>query len=561
MRRRDFLRAGARSAGLAFGLSRLAATTAATLPGCGFLHRLIPGDFDVVIRGGTVVSGNGEPGFPADVGVIGDRIAAIGDLRQKTAGIEIDARRKIVCPGFIDLHSHSDLTVFGNASADSKIRQGVTTEVVGQDGNSMAPIGWMRSSEWSATLRPYGIRDAWRDFDGYFAELRSAGSPVNIVSMVGAGTLRRYVAEMETRALSDWELDEAVRALRKAHAQGARYLSAGLEYIPGAYATERELVVLARESQLYVTHMRNEDDQVLEALREAIRIARKSGAALHISHIKAQGRRNWDKLDTMLGLLDDARGFRMAVTCDRYPYLAYNNGLINLFPLGIRQGGNAEGAQRLRSAADRAAVRPAVQRKIDSLGSYDSVMLSDVRGDYAGYSGEYLGRLAGRLGRDPYDLLCDIVVAHGGGASMVGFAMSEENLIKLLRYPYCAIASDGAALNAASAGRAHPRNFGTYPKVLGTYVREQRVISLEAAIYKMSGLPAQILGLTDRGVLAPGNQADVVVFDPERVADRATYTRPAYPEGIEYVLVNGTPVVFEGGTTGARPGQPLPGVA
>ncbi|MEQ9366099.1 MAG: D-aminoacylase [Leptospirales bacterium] len=545
MRRSDFLRA----AGLI--------GSATALPGCQFMRRVIPGDFDVVLRGGTVVDGSGEPGYRADVGIAGDRIAAIGDLAEKSAGLSIDAREKIVCPGFIDLHSHSDLTALGNSAADSKIRQGVTTEVVGQDGNSMAPIGWMRSAEWSQALGNYGLSEAWRDFDGYFAALRENGAPVNIVSLVGASTIRRYVAEINTRPLSDWELDEALRALEKAHSQGGKYLSAGLEYIPGAYATERELVTLARKSRLYVTHMRNEDDRVIEALREAISIARKSGAALHVSHIKAQGRRNWNKLSAMLAMMDEARGWRTKITCDRYPYLAYNNGLMNLFPLGLRQGGNAAGAARLSSPATRREVRPAVQRKIDSLGSYNAVMLSDVRGAYAAYSGRRLGDLARSLGRDAFDVLCDIVIAHGGGGTMVGFAMSEENLIKLLRYPYCAIATDGAALNARSAGRAHPRNFGSFPRVLGTYVRDKNVLSLPEAVRKMSGLPAEILGLRDRGLLGVGKRADVVVFDPIRVADRATYLKPAYPTGIEHVFVNGAPVVYEADPTGTRPGRPL----
>ncbi|MCR9144792.1 MAG: D-aminoacylase [bacterium] len=553
MRRADFLKGLLQFGTIGFG-------AAAALPGCSIVRRIIPGDFDVVLRGGTVMDGSGAAGFRADLGIAGDRIAAIGDLSDKSASLSIDAREKIVCPGFIDLHSHSDLTALSNSSADSKIRQGVTTEVVGQDGNSMAPIGWMRSGEWSRALRRYDISEAWRDFDGYFATLREYGTPVNIVSLVGASTLRRYVAELNTRPLSDWELDEAVRALDKAHKQGGKYISAGLEYIPGAYATERELVTLARRSKLYVTHMRNEDDRVIPALREAINIARKSGAALHVSHIKAQGRRNWGKLQTMFAMMDQARGWRTPITCDRYPYLAYNNGLMNLFPLGLRQGGNAAGAARLAASPEtRREVRPAVQRKIDSLGSYNAVMLSDVRGAYAGYSGRRLGDLAGSLGRDPFDLLCDIVIAHSGGGTMVGFAMSEENLIRLLRYPYCAIASDGAALNARSAGRAHPRNFGSFPRVLGTYVRDQNILNLPEAIRKMSGLPAQILGLADRGLLATGGRADIVVFDPRRIADRATYLKPDYPIGVEHVLVNGTPVVYEESPTGARPGLPLTG--
>ena len=513
-------------------------------PACRSLRDIVlPGDFDVVIRGGTVYAGDAAP-IQADVGIVGERIAAIGDLSTYSARREIDARDRAVCPGFIDLHSHSDLTALGGR-ADSKIRQGVTTEVVGQDGRSIAPIGWSQGDAWRASLRRRGLGEGWRFFDGYADAIREYGSYTNLLSLIGTSTLRRYVSEWNARPMSAWEMREARKAFQKAQARGARYLSSGLEYLPGAYSTKGELIALARDTGIYFTHMRNEDDRVLPALQEAIEIAKRAGTHLHISHIKAQGQRNWSKLPSMLRLLDSARGWTRRVSCDRYPYLAYNNGLMTLFPIAARQGGNAAGADRLRGAAFRERMRPAVERKIASLGSWDAVMRSDVRGAYANYSGQRLGTLAGRLGRRPYDLLADIVIAHRGGGTMVGFAMSPENLRRLLRYSHCAIATDGAALNARSAGRAHPRTFGSFPRVLGQYARDEGVLSLQEAIRKMTALPADIVGLTDRGRLAVNAYADVVVFDPRRVADRATYLRADYPVGIESVLVNGAVMVSE----------------
>lgn len=546
MQRKEFLQKATGVAGLAaFG-------TRCSLGRRAFFR----GDFDVLIRGGTVYDGTGAEPFVSDVGISGGIIAAVGNLAGKTGTEEFEAHGLAVAPGFIDLHSHSDLTLFWNPRAESKIRQGVTTEVVGQDGRSVAPVLWVRGKEWRQHLRSSGVpdEDVWWDFPGYFRALRRKEVAVNVVSMIGASALRQYVALDDARPLNEWELRESVQTLRVAMRGGGRFVSSGLEYLPGAYATKRELIAYAEVAGTYVTHLRNEDDRVLEALDEAVDIALRSGANLHISHIKAQGTRNWDKLDAMLQRLDSARGLRRRVTCDRYPYTAYNNGLANLFPLAARQGDGTDFLSRLRNASERNAIRADVERKVTSLGGYDKVMLSNVSGSYAGFTGKRLSEAAVRLGRDPYDLLCDILIQSGGQASMVGFGMSEENLIKLLRYPHCAVASDGAALTA-TGGAAHPRNFGSFPKVLGEYVRDRGVLSMEEAIRKMTSLPAQILGVDEqRGRLAPNFAADVVVFNARTVNDRATYLQSRYPEGIEHVIVNGVPVLRNGDVTGERPG-------
>ena len=505
------------------------------------LLRISRSDFDLVIRRGEIVDGTGSWAFRADLGVKDGRIAAIGNLERSRGLREIDARHLIVAPGFIDIHSHSDLSLLYNGGAHSKIFQGVTTEIVGQDGRSVAPV-------------PNGAKRPWRDFRGYYRRLIEQGISVNVRSMVGAAALRQCVIGSAKRVPTPSELSRMKALLLRSQSEGALGLSSGLEYLPGAYADFHELSALARPAGLYATHMRNEDDSVIFALMEAIKIARLAGARLHISHIKAQGRLNWPHLDEMLDMLQVARAGLGYVSCDRYPYLAYNTRTANLFPLFARKDSLA---RFLSDPERRERTRKEVEDKIASLGGADGVLLSSIPaagfGHYKGFRLSEIVRMEG--GGDPYDLLCKIMIQSSGQGSMVGFGMSEENLEKLLKYKYCAIASDGAALQAGRAPYAHPRSFGTFPKVLGHYVRNKGILSIEEAVFKMTWLPARIMGIPFRGQIKQGYFADLVILDPDRVASRATYLQPdRYPEGIPYVIVNGTPVVHEGHHTGATPG-------
>ncbi|MDQ7052078.1 MAG: D-aminoacylase [candidate division KSB1 bacterium] len=523
-------------------------------------------DFDLLIRGGLICDGTGKDLFRADVGIKNGRIAAIGALQDKSAVRVIDADELIVAPGFIDIHSHSDDELLVDGRAHSKIRQGVTTEVLGQDGSSYAPLNdEMRQRMHERLKNNYGIDVDWQDMRGYYNKLRKQGLSVNVVSMVGAGTLRAHVVGYEDRPATSEEIARMQALLQKAIEQGARHLSSGLEYTPGSFATTEELIELCRvlgPQGVYSTHMRNEDDRVLQAVSEAIRIAREAGCKLNISHLKASGKRNWHKLDAILNLLDEARQSGTATTCDRYPYIAYSTGLTALFPTWSREGKSEDFVARLQDESLLPKIREAVLNKIHMLGDWNAVMISSMSEEpHKAYAGRRLGDLAREHNQEPFEFLRQLMIAEKGRGGMVGFAMSEENTERVLAYPYCAVASDGSARateGPLSEGSPHPRNFGTFPRVLGYYVREKKLFSLPEAIRKMTDLPARIIGIQQRGLIAEGYFADVTLFHPEKVRDTATFVQPKqYPEGIEYVIVNGKVVIDQGEHTHRKPGKIL----
>ncbi len=521
-------------------------------------------EFDILIRNGLVYDGLSNNPTAADIGIAQGRIARIGTLAGARARLVIDARERVVCPGFIDIHSHSEDDLLADGRAESKIRQGVTTEILGQDGGSYAPLNdSMFEQMRTSLLDRYNVLPDWRDFAGFYARLRTQGIAVNVLSMVGTGTLREYVVGYADRPASKKELADMQNLLRQSLHQGARHLSSGLEYTPGSFAGADELAELAAvlgKHGLYSTHMRNEDDHLLEAVREAIGIARAAGVRLNISHLKIQGQRNWDKGQELFDLLGEARAQGMQLTCDRYPYVAYNTSLRNLFPLWSREGEAGRFIERLQDPGMLPKIREAVQAKIASLGSWDAVMISHFSANPA-FAGKRLGALAAEHGKAPSDFLIEMMLLSKGSGGMVGFGMSEENTAAILAWPWCAVASDGSALateGPLATGSPHPRNFGTFPRVLSYYVRERKTFDLATAIRKMTSLPAEIIGLAHRGRLQQGLPADIVVFDPEQVRDRATFADPKkYPQGIEQVIVNGVPVIRDGEHTGERPGRIL----
>lgn len=521
-------------------------------------------DFDILILNGSICDGTGAAPFQADLGISNGKIVAIGALQNRTAGKKIDAKDKIVAPGFIDIHSHSDTNLLVDGRAMSKILQGVTTEVVGQDGGSVAPV----KNEWRERRNErlqerYGLAVNWVDFRGYFDQIRQQAISVNLMSMIGAGTLRAYVIGEENRPATEEELRQMQKLIRECQQQGARHLSSGLEYTPGSFASTEELGALASAlaaGGIYSSHIRNEDDRLEDAIREAIKIAEIGKCGLNISHLKAQGQRNWHKLDSVFAMLEAARNGGMRVTCDRYPYVAYSTGLANLFPIWAQEGGSDTFVVRLQAPEHAAQIRQYVLDKVSALGSWDSVLISGLSGEkFASFVGRRMGELAQELGREPYELLLEIMIDQNGGGGMVGFGMSEENTKRILAYPFSIIASDGSARTVEgplSSGNPHPRNYGTFPRVLGYYVREQKALSLSEAIRKMTSLPAQVVGIQDRGKLTEGFWADVTIFDPNTVIDRANFADPKqYPIGIEQVIVNGKIVVQNGEHSGAKPGM------
>ncbi|HEX6598518.1 MAG TPA: D-aminoacylase [Gemmatimonadaceae bacterium] len=503
---------------------------------------------DVVIRGGTVFDGTGAPGRELDVAITGDRITTIAPRIAGHGANEIDARGLAVAPGFIDIHSHGDGSLDDDPRDESVIRQGVTTIVVGQDGSSRA------------TGAPE------KSFSSYFAALDALRPGVNVASMVGLGTLRGVViGDMDRPATPD-EIARMTAMVERALADGACGASSGLEYTPGAFASREELVALCRPLSSrrlpYATHMRNEDDRLLDAIDESIAVAKGAGCPLEISHLKTQGPRNWPHLDDVFRHIDDAQSSGLDVTFDRYPYLAYSTGLTNLFPVWSRDGGTEAFLARLHDPAVAPRIREATLAKIELIGGWDNVQLSAIRAvEDRDAEGKRLGASAAAHGADPYDYTVALLERSQGSIGMAGFAMSEQNLERILADPRCMVCSDGGGFaidGPTRRGSPHPRGIGTFPRVLGRYVRERRTLTLPDAIRKMTSAPAKRLRLADRGRLAPGLAADVVVFDPARIADTATFDQPfQYPIGIAAVLVNGAITLREGERAAGGTGRSL----
>lgn len=554
--RRNFLRrtslAGAGAA--VGGLSTM-------LDGCAIAQR-----YDVIIRGGRVIDGTGAAPVVADIAIEGDRIVQIGPV-QGSSGNTIDAAGKIVCPGFIDIHSHTDLSLLVDPRAESKIRQGVTTEVAGQDGSSLAPLtdARLRSLQ-DGYGRRYGVDIGWTDFTGLLNTFEQQGIGLNFISLAGQGTIRGYVVGYENMPASARQVDAMKDLVDQAMSEGAWGLSSGLEYTPGSFADEDEISELGRVaagySGFYATHMRNEDDFLVEAVREAISTARKAEIALQIAHFKASGRRNRDKVAVCFDMIEQAIGEGMDITLDRYPYIAYATTLQNLFPTRFRAGGAEAFVNRLQSPDVLPAMRRAAVDKVEMLGDWSAVMITSVgTAENQDYVGRRVSEIVARSGQDPFEFVRELLIAENGSVGMVGFGMSEEEITSVLTHPLVMVASDGGAAAVSgplSETTPHPRYYGTFPRVLGKYCRDEGLFDLPTAVHKMTGQPAQRLGLADRGRIDVGLVADLVVFDPVTVIDRADFMNPhQYAQGIESVLVNGTVVIDGGEHTGALPGKVL----
>ena len=505
--------------------------------------------YDLIVRGGTVFDGTGAPGRMADVAVRAGKIAAVARRIGSRGKEEIDARHLAVAPGFIDIHSHADGTLFDDPRVESVIRQGVTTVVVGQDGSSRIPD---RNGETSVAA--------------LFDRIEALPSAVNLATMVGLGTLRRIVVGLDDRPATTDELTRMTSMVEAALASGACGASTGLEYTPGAFAATDELIALSRPLAArrlpYATHMRNEDDTLLEAIDEAIRIARGASCPLEISHLKTGGPRNWGKIDAVFARLAAARQAGLDVTFDRYPYVAWATGLSNRFPVWSRDGGDSAFLRRLDDSTAGPRIRAEALADVELVGGWHNILLTDVDAPADREAvGKRLDEWAAARGVEPYDAAVALLRNSGGDVGTVVFAMSEPNCERFLAHPLAMVCSDGGAFaldGPAHTGHPHPRGLGTFPRVLGHYVRERKVLTLAQAVHKMTGAPARRLRLDNRGRIAAGAAADLVVFDPATVADRATFEEPfQYPAGIPHVVVNGVVALRDGERVGKGAGKGL----
>lgn len=524
-------------------------------------------DFDIIIRKGTIIDGTGSSRYNADIGISNGIIKEIGDLSKASAKTILDSSNHIISPGFIDIHTHTDLGILRNPKGESKIHQGITTEIGGQCGGSFAPIS-NREFEKDAKQyeEKYGLTLEGTSFADHIQMMRNWKFSVNQANMVGLGTIRELIVGMDDRPATKNEMELMKNEIQAALNGGAVGISSGLEYTPGSFASTDELIELSRSmpkgiSKLYATHMRNEDDTGEEAVAEAIRIARESGSRLELSHLKASGKSNWYKADSLLSMLDNAAAEGIEAHADRYTYVAYHTGLANLFPLWSRDGGKSAFIDRLKDKSNYEKLKTYSVKKASNLdGGWNGVVISSINNeDLESFKGKSVLEIADELNMEPFDAAVKLLVESGGRVSMVGFGMSESSTEKILSHPRVMIASDASAhapYPPMNRSIAHPRAYGTFPRAISKYVRERNLVSLEEMVRKMTLMPAQKIGIKDRGEIAIGKRADITIFNYNTIKDKATFIDSAqYPEGIPYVIVNGKLVIKDGEHTGALPGE------
>jgi N-acyl-D-amino-acid deacylase len=524
---------------------------------------------DILIRGGTVIDGSGQPGKIGDIAVHAGRIAATGRSLPAQAARVIDAEGLAVAPGFIDIKTHSDFTLPINPKAESKVRQGVTTEIIGHCGFSVAPVLPGKAQQLADYLSGGAPWLPFREmcFPEYLETFPAVA--VNTGMLVGHNTLRLMVMGLEDRAPRPAELAEMIALLEEGLAAGALGLSSGLFTPPGSFAEPAEMLafgaVLKRCNAAYFTHLRDESNKVLDGIGEAIAFARTCGVHVEIVHLKCSGVDNWGKAAQILAMIEAARADGCDIDCDAYPYAAGANPLKNLLPPWVQVGGLEAMLARLALPETRARIRAEIDRDgLNNWGripSWECVQIS-VSPHLPQYAGETIARLVGVRGRDPIDVVCDYLIEDKGATRVLITSIAEEDISEIVRSPSALVGSDGnciADYGVTSQGMPHPRFYGTFPRVIGRYVHEQQLLPLEQAIRKMTGATAQALRLRDRGLLREGYRADITIFDPADFKDRATYAEPhQYPTGARTtVLVNGVIVVDNTQHTGATPGMVL----
>ncbi|MEW6095347.1 MAG: D-aminoacylase [bacterium] len=523
--------------------------------------------YDILIKNGRIVDGFNVPSFRGDVGIKGERIIAIGNLGIGSEQTKlIDARGKVVCPGFIDIHSHSDFTIMVNPKAESKVRQGVTTEVCGNCGFSAAPQYQQLKDRIKQICQEFEINYEWNSLKEYLEILEGIGIGVNFVPLIGQGNIRASIVGYTDRRPTLKEVDKMKKLINKCMEEGAYGLSTGLIYPPGCFTQTDELIeickVVAEAGGIYVSHLRNEGDKLLEAVKEAIDIGGMANVQkVHISHLKTAGKTNWDKLNSVFEEIEKTLDLGINITCDRYPYTAASTDLDILLPNWVYEGGLEKELERLKDENTRRKILQQILEAYHDIDFWDSIMISSVKTQANKWmEGKRISEIvSAKKTLNPCELVFSLLIEEERKVEANFFNMSEDNLKKILKKPYVMIASDSSAradYGILSTSKPHPRAFGTFPCILAKYVREEKVLTLEEAIYKMSYQPAQLLGIKNRGRLKEGNFADVVVFNPEKIKDLATYESPLlYPTGIEYVIINGKIVIEKGNHTDVLTGK------
>jgi N-acyl-D-aspartate/D-glutamate deacylase len=524
--------------------------------------------FDLILAGARVVDGSGRPAFVADVGLRAGRIAAVGRLGAEAAQARLDLTGRVLAPGFIDSHTHSDLSLIARPQAEAKSRQGVTTEIVGNCGFSPYPLDERTRAAFIDYSQPLlgnaGVSWAWSDWNGYAQRLEAGGLGVNVVTLVGHGAVRAAVTGFEDRAATPAEVERMQGLVAAAMESGAFGFSTGLAYVPGIYAGTEELVSLAgvagRFGGLYATHIRDQVDHLVESVEEALEIGRRAGTPVLVSHHKAVGARNFGKVERTLALLDRAREQGLQTWSDAYPYIAGMSTMTSVLPPWTLAGGLDATLGRLRDPAARAQIArdivtglPGWENRIDAVGWGNIVIATVNTAPNRDLEGLTLEEASAKRGRPPLDLLLDLLLDEGGKVGRITRSSCEPDLERVLCHAHTMIGSD-----AIDAERPHPRQYGTFPRVLGEMSRRRGLFPLETAVHKMTGLTARAFGLAEVGLIEPGRRADLVVFDADKVCDTATYDAPSsLPEGIEAVMVGGAWTVREGRMTGALNGRLL----
>jgi N-acyl-D-aspartate/D-glutamate deacylase len=531
--------------------------------------------YDIIIMNGRIIDGSGNPWFYGDVAIRGDRIVKIGNIGASRARRRINAQGMIVAPGFIDMLGQSEISLLIDPRAESKVFQGITTEVTGE-GGSIAPLNDYILKELDPTLKHFKVSADFRTLGEYFARLERTPAAINLATYVGATQVRQYVLNDENRAPTPAELEQMKKLVAQAMEEGAVGISTSLVYAPAFYAKTEELIelakVAARYGGVYATHMRNESNSIMSAIDEAIRIGREANIPVEIFHLKMAGKQNWGKMGDVIRKIEAARAQGLDITADQYPYVAGATSLGASVPPWSHEGGTAKFIERLKDPATREKLKQEMRAVSDKwenfylgAGSGSGIMVASVLNrDLAKYEGKRVSEVAQMMGKsDDIDALMDLLIADNGQTSAIYFLMSEDDVKLAMKQPWVSVGVDHGAVATTgllAEGKAHPRGYGSFPRILGRYVRDERALSLEEAIRKMTSLAANRVHLTDRGLLKSGFFADVVVFSPQQINDVATFEDPnRLSVGMRFVIVNGQLVIDTGKQTMARPGRPIRG--